>query len=200
MVMDAENISAVLIEEDSVTQRMWKINRTNAKARLINKKIDSVGYYWPLGNNQYAAFVLGSNGLNHSLRILNTETSTEEYVTDSVGRCMRNIPGTNLVSFIRKPVKGNWQLQVYDRNTKKIISSLSLSSQSEDYAWWNNRVYISTSGGISVYEFNTGTSSFSEKIIERDFSDSPVLNPKRICFSPDFKWLVVVGDDVPAGE
>lgn len=201
MVMeDGQNISAVFIEEDSVTQRLWKINIGSAKPKLINKKIDSVGYYWPLGNNEYASFILGTNEQNHTLRIINTANSTEDLISDSIAGCIRTFNKT--ISFIREPKSGVKKLMFFEPSTRLIYSAMDFPAEATDYVWFGEHVLIPQGDKISIYKLERDDIGRLKLrlVIERDLSESPVINARRPAISPDGTKLMLVGDDEKINE
>jgi hypothetical protein len=192
---DNNFLSAVLIEDDSVTQRLWKINIANSKARLINKKIDSVGYYFPIGGNEYATFILGTTEFNHTLRLVDISSSTESIIDDSIKGCIKLIPGTKIISYVRLNANGTKEIVAYNTNLKSKNILLNLPEGADDYIWNNNYLYVPYFNIISVYKFNQIQYTLSDKLVERDLSESPIKNSRRPAISPDGKKLIIVGDD-----
>lgn len=193
---DGSSITAVLIEEDSVTQRMWRIAKSNARAKVMHKKIDSIGYYWPLGDEKYAAFILGTNEFNHSLRILNMNDGSETYVTDSVGRCIRTLPwNSNRVSFVRKYSDIDWRILSCDQNGKDLQTVLQLPEGCEDYAWWEDHIVVTKDSTLLIYHIDPATLQVQGEPRVLDLSIANIRNAKRLTFDAEHRQLVIAADD-----
>ncbi len=173
---DSKAITAVFVERDSTTQRIWKINLKNRKEKIFSKNNDSIGYYWPIENEwggsetillsgkvrkvkseqEYAVFVLGKVEGTSTLRIINPyrKNAVEKIIDDSIGRCIRQVPGEQVISYVKKK-HGECFLKFYDLKTKKIIGGYKMGT-SEDYCWSGKNIYMPFGSKIVVVRFDAG--------------------------------------------
>jgi hypothetical protein len=80
-------VLTVRIEEDRVTQRIWKFNEAGKSSLPVIPWVDSVGYYYQVSSNLFLIFILGPNEVN-TLRLVDISQKKELMVLDdSVGRC-----------------------------------------------------------------------------------------------------------------
>lgn len=210
---DAKSISAVFIEKDTTTQRIWDIKLKNRKERVFSKYNDSIGYYWPLENQwsqneymavngtvrkvqaerDYAVFVLGKIENTNTLRIITPTRrfAVEKIIDDSIGRCIRQLKDDFHLTYVKKLPDGNY-LKIYDLTKKKIIASYFLGKNVEDYCWQGKLLYYTNGTKITVVRFDLGYDK--PKVYGSiDLSKYGILNIKRIsCFGNQFAF---VGDD-----
>lgn len=208
-------ITAVFIEKDSVTQRLWKINLKNRKEKVFGSNHDSIGYYWPLvsengggmtgfvtpglvvrsSSQEYevAAFVLGNKEYNSTLRIIDPfrKGRLEKILDDSVGRCIRTIDGKHTLTYVKKTPKGNY-LMFYDRWQRKVVARYFLGAQNEDYCWNGTLLYYSDETMIKAVSFAKGYDQPEEKGV-LELAQHGIKNIKRVACYGD--KLVFVADD-----
>lgn len=210
---DGKNISCVMVEKDTVTQRLWLINLKNRKEKLFSKENDSIGYYWPIENEwnknevvvsgtsmrkvvaeqEYAVFVLGTNEANHTLRIINPyrKLSKEKIIDDSVGRCIRQVPNDHFISYVKKTSNGNY-LKFYDLHKRAITGSFFMGRDNEDYCWKGKMLIFSNGSTLVAVRFDKGYDKPSV-FGQIDFSKYSIENIKRIsCFE---NKIAFVADD-----
>ena len=210
---DGGGIYAVFIEQDTVTQRIWRIEIKNRKERVFSRYNDSIGYYWPIEKDwtpgeyttnggairmanverDYAVFVLGTNDANHQLRIITPtrKFAKEKFIDDSIGRCIRQVPGDHFISYVKKTPKGNI-LKFYDLYTHKTFGNYNLGKDNEDYCWIGKRLYYTSGSGIAELKFNKDYTK-TELNTSHDFSGFGIKNMKRIAYFNG--KLVFVADD-----
>jgi hypothetical protein len=208
---DGSGISAVFIEKDSATQRIWKINLRDRKEKLLTKYNDSIGYYWPVerewnqdiveaspfgvrkvvAEREYAVFVLGNKDANSTLRLISPERkmAPEKILDDSVGRCIRQVE--HYITYIKKE-DGICYLKFYDLHKRKISSSFYLGRDNENYCWAGKTLYFTSGDKIVVVSFAKGLDQ-PETIGFIDLSKYNIKNAKRISNYGD--KFAVVGDD-----
>lgn len=188
---DKKNISVVMVETDGKTQRLWKYDLAGKKASKISPAIDSVGYYLWINNDSIAAFILGTDNYNHSLRIINIHKQTETFITDSIGRCIKPYKNLGGIYFTRK-VNDTLILALPFNNMQQVTICKTLS-ESEDFIVFNERLVMAKNSELYEYWLQAKFPHW-KKI--NTFNFTQLKNITRIIISPDgSKMALVAGDE-----
>jgi hypothetical protein len=128
---DGKHISVVRVEADQ-TQRLWMFPLAGGEPELVLPNVKPVGYHVWVDDHTLVLFILGEP---NTLQSADTKTGKTQVIADKIGRCIRNIPKTNKVSFARNTEGKNWNIEEWDpqTNTTKVLTTAV--SDEADYAW-----------------------------------------------------------------
>ena len=105
---DGNTFSAIRIEEDKTTQRLWRFDLDGSNPRVIFNDLQ-VGYHVWVDATHLALFVLAPpevRGDVHTFQYADTTTGKSEILEKGIGRSLHMRPGTGTVSYISKPATG----------------------------------------------------------------------------------------------
>jgi hypothetical protein len=177
---DGRSITAVFIEKDTVTQRLWNINLRTRKQKVFGANHDSIGYYWPIDYERgtdgglvvgtgigvrtvtsmeydVAVYVLGKKDGESTLRIIDPfrKPRPEKILDDSIGRCIRQVTGKHTLTYVKKTTKGNY-LKFYDLWQRKVVAEYFLGKENEDYCWKGTTLLYTDETMIKTVSFEKG--------------------------------------------
>jgi tricorn protease-like protein len=188
---DKKYISVVMVEKDGKTQRLWKFDLNGKKAQKIAPKIDSVGYYVWINKDTIAAFILGTNNFNHSLRLLNIQKQTEKTIADSIGRCIKTYKNNRGIFFIRKTT--DTTLYALPLSNLQPVRVNKVLNGAEDFVYHNERFFMARNNELYEYWL---IAKFSYWKKNNHFNFTKLNNITRIVISPDgSKMALVAADD-----
>ena len=184
---DGKTFSAIRIEEDKITQRLWRFNLDGSNPQLVQKDL-KVGYHVWVDASHVAVFVLGDQGQPNTLQFVDTTTGSAEIIDKSIGRSLHVRPGTGTVSYISKPAGGAWLVNEFDPKTKKISTITPALDRVEDCVWLPDGRLLMASGSLLKVWTPGGA-----------WADVKDLGPgldriTRMAISPDGKWLALVAE------
>lgn len=187
---DGNTFSAIRIEEDKTTQRLWRFNLDGSNPRVIFNDL-RVGYHVWVDATHLALFVLAPpdvRGDVHTFQYADTTTGKSEILEKGIGRSLHMRPGTGTVSYISKPATGSWLVNEFDPKTKKISTITPTPGNVEDCAWLSDgRLLMATGSMLKVW---TPGATWADV---QDLGPS-VGRVTRMAVSPDGKWLAFVGE------
>lgn len=145
-----KRFSAVRVEEDG-NQRLWSfpIDRSdNGRAefpRLLN-----VGYHCWLSDTLVAFFIVGEDGVPHTLQVAGARGQTARRIASNIGRCLLKTADAKL-AFVQKPTEQTWFLKTWNpvNNTQDIVVKMPLGS--EDFALLPDGTYLSSDGARLLF-------------------------------------------------
>lgn len=180
--------SAVRVEEDG-NQRLWSfpLDRSdNGRPEFPN--IFNVGYHCWLRDTLAALFIVGDDGVLHSLGTVGTRGQQFLRLASNPGRCLQVLPDGRL-AFVTKTTEKTWFLKTWNpqRPIPEIV--VIMPPGSEDFAILPDGTYISGSGS-KLYQYKQGRSN--DWKIMADLSKYGVKNITRLAASKDGKLAVVV--------
>ena len=199
---DSKTFSAIRIEEDKTTQRLWRFNLDGSNPQLVDKTL-KVGYHVWVDATHVAVFVLSDGqGQPNTLQYVDTTTGKAEIIDKSIGRSLHMRPGTKSVSYIAKPAGGAWLVNEFDPNTKKISTITPTLDRVEDCVWLpDGRLLMATGSMLKVWTPGAlrqaqGAVSLPNGGAWTDVKDlGPGLDRiTRMAVSPDGKWLAFVAE------
>jgi hypothetical protein len=180
---DGQNISAVVVEEDS-TQRVWMFDKVKAELKqCVTKNTDSIGYYAWLGKDTLLYDKLTDP---HSLHVLDLKTGEDNWLCDNPTRSFKKIDATTFFYVVHEE-KHNF-IFFYDIRTKKATQFAKDEPFSQDYSW------IADLGMVKAEDSKLFRYVAESKVWAKlvDFGDSGIKTITRFAFSPDKKKLAVV--------
>ncbi|MGZ3904779.1 MAG: hypothetical protein ACXVC6_13845 [Bacteroidia bacterium] len=180
---DGQNISAVVVEEDS-TQRVWMFDKVKADIkRCLTEKTDSIGYFAWLG----ADTILYDKLTNpHSLHALNLKTGEDNWLCDNPTRSFRKIDATTFYYVVHGEREN--QVFFYDIRTKKATLYAKDAAISQDYVWVPD-LGMMKSEDSKLYRYVPESKVWAKVV---DLTDYKIKIITRFAFSPDKKKLAVV--------
>lgn len=194
MTPDRKHISVVRVEKDS-TQRFCVYDNNGSNARLYLDSVRLIGYYGRLDNEWLAMFLLPEP---FTLAIANLTTGYQVKIDQSVGRCIKKIPGQTKFSYITKTNDSTWVLNeahfyqaVYE--TGDVAEITKIPTVSEDYAWSPDGSKIYMARNSAIYYFNyTGDKQWH---LYADLSNYGIKKIYRLAISPDFEKMTFVAEE-----
>lgn len=192
-------LSVVMVEKDGKTQRLWKMKKKGGALTIVNKELDSVGYYqWHSfykQTNSITAFILGKNDI-HSLRRIrfpdsNKDTLNESFIDDSVGRSFYNWS-----VFQRKEV--SFHFTYFSKSGNKIISSfgnltveIPAVGKGEDFVFDRSNIWMADNTKLYQYNYSSPKQWYELK----GFNFPQIKNITRLSISNDGTKLAFVAED-----
>lgn len=127
-------VSAVRLDKDG-KQRLYEYSLRNGENTELVKDL-VVAYYTWFNNNIIVAAVIEDKALN--LFVIDVKNGTHKKYANNVGRSFHKIPNSNLVSFISKENKEQWQIKSIDPLTGTIKNITNTLPNVEDMCWLIN--------------------------------------------------------------
>ena len=146
-----------------------------------------IGYYGWVNDNQILSFVLGDPP---SMQSSFLKEGINKIIVENIGRSFYKIPGTNLMSYVKKD--SIWSIISIDLKTgykEKIIETLE---DSEDFTWTPDKILLM---GHKSQIFKFDPRRDNDWILVKDLSSFELNNISRIAVSNNGKRLAIVVDD-----
>jgi hypothetical protein len=134
-----KDLIVLMVEKDS-SQRIWSNPGSKKAKRLTEIKGEQIGYYVFTGKDSVATYILGEPS---KLKIFDLKKNTSSIISDSIGRGLKLIPGSNTFSFTRIR---NDKAYLYRYNKKSSSIEFITDLPSEDYEWIDHKTLISSDG------------------------------------------------------
>jgi hypothetical protein len=135
-------VSAVRLDIDG-KQRLYSYSLSNgASTELIQNLV--VAYYTWYDKNNIVSAVIEGDDLN--LYVTEIKQGKSRKYDTKVGRSFHKIPNSNLVSFISKKNKKQWQIKSLDPITGEIKVIANTMDGVEDICWLNGRTMLAGKG------------------------------------------------------
>lgn len=184
MTPDGKTFSAIRIEEDKSTQRLWRFNFDGSNPQVVLTDL-KVGYHVWVDATHLALFVLGTP---NTLQYADTTTDKADVIDKSIGRSLDVRPGTGTVSYISKPATGPWLVNEFNPKTKAITTITPALDRVEDCVWLPDGRLLMASG--STLQVWTPAGAWT---VVKDLG--PGLDRvTRMAVSPDGTWLAFVAE------
>jgi dipeptidyl aminopeptidase/acylaminoacyl peptidase len=186
---DKSGISVVRVEEEGA-QRLWKFSMEGDKPSLLNKKIDSVGYYNWMDKENLMLFLLGPK--IHTMHSCGYKDKKTIQQAENIGRCMQSIPGERATSFTQKKADGSMSIMRAENSLKETSEITKTLEGSEDYVWLPGGIILMGKGS-KLYTFNTNKKDGWKEVAT--FNHPEIKNITRMAIGPYSKRLAIVTDD-----
>jgi len=180
--------SAIRVEADS-TQRLWSFESGGTNPEVVLESVQPVGYHAWLNDDTLALFVLGDPA---TLQIASVTKGAAEVVAENIGRSLHTIPGKNTFSFVQLDAAGAGTITEYDPTTGESRPIAPLLAENEFYAWTPGGILVMGQGS-KLFRWTPGESR--EWLEVADLETAGILGISRIAFSPEGRWIAVVGED-----
>ena len=187
---DGEHISAVRIEADGVTQRLWQFDLSGENAEANPENVYRVGYY-AFVNPETLAFVIVAeteSGEPLSLQLAETASGELRAITEPIGVGVQKVPGQDAVSFIARNDDGSSSLSTYDLESGETSVLTETLPEVDAHAFLPDGSVIAAEDNI-VYRWQEGQSDWQPYL---DFSETDITGIGRLAVSPDGSQLAFV--------
>lgn len=184
-----KRFSVVRVEEDR-HQRLWSfpLDRSdNGRVELPN--IYNVGYHCWLRDTLLALFIVGEDGLPHTLQIAGLKGQKLQKIASNIGRCLIKRPDGKLL-FAQKPTEQTWFLKTWDpvTNTQDIL--VKMPSGTEDFTLLPDGAILAGNGS-KLFQYKWPKDTDWKEVA--DLNKYGVRKITRLATSKDGKLAVVVG-------
>lgn len=191
---DGKKVSAVLIEKDGNTQRIWQYDlhnrNTEKNAQLWQATIAHIGYYCPISPDTMAIYVLGDSP---TLQIISASDTIGHIVAGEIGRCLQHIPHSHQISFTQKTRQGKRLIKSLNLQTLDVISICPAISDSEDYVWLPNGCLMMGDGAAKLYLYNPKQPNKQWQLVANLLPEG-IKKISRLAVSPTGKRLAIVAE------
>lgn len=192
---DGKHITAVLIERDGTSQRLWQYPvqgiSDESRAQLWLRGTDpsryKIGYYCPIGHDTIAAFVLGTP---FTLQIFSRSDTVGHIVASHIGRCLQAIPNKRVISFVQDMGKGKKVLKQLNVSTLDIQTIATMPPDAEDYAYLPNGNILS-SVGSKLWLYDPQKPNRQWQLVA-DWAAKGIKKMTRIAVSPSGRKIAIV--------
>ena len=184
-------VSAVRLELDG-NQRLYSYSLSNGKSTELIKNL-VVAYYTWYDQNSVVSAVIEGNDLN--LYVTDLKDGENRKYDTNVGRSFHKIPNSNLVSFISKKNRNQWQIKSLDPITGEIKTLANTIQGVEDICWLNGRTILSGKDS-KLYKLTLKRDNNWKKVA--DLSAQGIKNISRLSTNASGSKLLIVGDIVEA--
>lgn len=188
-IPNSKNVSAVRLDEDGLQRFYEYVFSTGADTEIFEKL--KVAYpTWVDKNTVVASVIVGE-----TMELFVCDVTQKECVSmvRNVGRSVKKIPGTNLVSFISKEDKDNWMLKSIHPKTKE-INSITSMGKTEDMAWMPDGSLL-VPRGKRIFRSTPNKSTYSELFF--GFTDENINTISRMSVSADGTKIALVAEVSP---
>lgn len=188
-IPNSKNVSAVRLDEDGL-QRFYEYDFSTGADTEIFEKLKVAYPTWVDKNTVVASVIVGE-----TMELFVCDVTQKECVSmvRNVGRSVKKIPGTNLVSFISKEDKDNWMLKSINPKTKE-INSITSMGKTEDMTWMPDGSLL-VPRGKRIFRSTPNKSTYSELFF--GFTDENINTISRMSVSADGTKIALVAEVSP---
>lgn len=186
-----EGFTVIRVEADG-TQRLWQFDREGQNPVLVLTDIKPVGYHAWIDGDRLALYVLGTPA---TLQIAHVATGKAETMARDIGRTLRLVPGTALVSIVQKEGEDRYSVRSLDPSSGRsepIVETVS-GSFDRDYEWMPDGRTLLMSAGTRVFAWSRG-GTWREVL---DVAAHKLGAVTRLAVSPSGDALAVVTAEQP---
>lgn len=138
-IPNRNEISAVRLDTDG-KQRLYSYNASNGESQELIENL-VVAYYTWYDDHTIVSAIIEEENLN--LYVSNLQDGTNRKYASNVGRSFHRIPNSNLVSFISKENKNQWQIKSLNPETGAIKVIANTIEGVEDICWLDGKTLLS---------------------------------------------------------
>jgi hypothetical protein len=184
-------VSAVRLDVDG-KQRLYTYRLSDGKSTEIIKDLVVAYYIWYDKDNIVSAVIEGDD-LN--LYVTDLKGGKNRKYDTKVGRSFHKIPNSNLVSFISKKNKKQWQIKSLDPITGEIKVLANTIVGVEDICWINDRTILSGKDS-GLYKLTLNRDNSWKKVT--DLSSQGITKITRLAVNSSSSKLLIACDVVEA--
>ena len=185
--LSREGFTVVRVEPDG-TQRLWQFDRRGQAPALVLPDIKPVGYHAWIDGDRLALYVLGEPA---ALQLARVSSGKGEVVARDIGRTLRLVPGSSLVSFVQRESGGQYLLKSLDSSSGRIETIVGTveGSLDRDYEWLPDGRTVLMSAGTKVLAWTRNAGGWRDVL---DVSKHGLGAVTRLAVSPNADALAVV--------
>ncbi|WP_299100665.1 nuclear transport factor 2 family protein [uncultured Winogradskyella sp.] len=186
-IPNKHEVSAVRLDQDG-KQRLYSYSLSNGQSTELLKDM-VVAYYTWYDDSTIVASVIAEANLN--LYVLDTEGKVHIKVDENVGRSIHKIPNSDLVSFISKKNKNQWQIKSLNPKTGAIKTIANTLQNVEDICWLDDKTILSGKDNV-LYKLTLNKDNNWKTVA--DLSSAGIQNITRLAVNPSASNLLIAGD------
>ncbi|QLE00147.1 VOC family protein [Galbibacter sp. BG1] len=181
--------SAIRLDNDSI-QSLYNYNKNNGGYNELIKD-QKIGYYTWYDKNTIVSFIVAEPS---ELRVNNLKEGTSFTFKENIGRSVKNIPNTKLISYIDKSNEP-WEIYSFDPISGESAFIANTLEGSEDLVWTPNGVLLMGQNEI-LYKYDPKKEQKWIPVTSLEYFNLKDIS--RLAVSPNGKTIaVVVGEDIP---
>jgi len=203
-IPNQHEFSAVRLDKDG-KQRLYAYTLSNGESTELIKGL-VVAYYTWADEKTVVSAVIEDEKLN--LYVSNIINGANKKYASNVGRSFHKIPNSDLVSFISKANKNQWQIKSLNPKTGKIRIIANTLKDAEDICWLDNKTLLLGKDN-NLYKLRLQRDNNWKKVA--DLSANGITKITRLATNTTGTKLLLAGDipvdnsvtetvDVPAEE
>jgi len=178
------------VRELNGRQHLWRYGRDGQDLGAVFATVEPVGYHAWADARTAVLFVLGEPA---SLWTADALAGEARPVADRPGRSLHRIPGTQFVSFVRKPPDAPWQIERLDPATGATEPVAETLPRREDHAWTPDGALLMADGAVlHLWTRATGWAPLA------DLAGDGGGNVSRIAVAPDGTRLALARERAPS--
>ncbi|WP_407556839.1 nuclear transport factor 2 family protein [Winogradskyella sp. 4-2091] len=186
-IPNKHEVSAVRLDQDG-KQRLYSYSLSNGQStELLEDMV--VAYYTWYDDSTIVASVIAEANLN--LYVLDTEGKVHIKVDENAGRSIHKIPNSDLVSFISKKNKNQWQIKSLNPKTGAIKTIANTLQNVEDICWLDDKTILSGKDNV-LYKLTLNKDNNWKTVA--DLSSAGIQNITRLAVNPSASNLLIAGD------
>ncbi|OUS01958.1 hypothetical protein A9Q86_04715 [Flavobacteriales bacterium 33_180_T64] len=186
-VPNKNEVSAVRLDKDG-KQRLYAYNMSNGEStELIQDMV--VAYYTWFDNNTIISAVIEGDDLN--LYATNLQDGKSQKYATKVGRSFHRIPNSNLISFISKESKNQWQIKSLNPTTGVTKVIANTMEGVEDICWLDGKTILSGKDAI-LYKLRLQRDNDWKEVT--DLSSNGIAKITRLAANTESNKLLIAGD------
>ncbi|MFK7780997.1 nuclear transport factor 2 family protein [Psychroserpens sp.] len=193
IIPNRNDISAVRLDKDG-TQRLYSYNGSNGDSTELIKDL-VVAYYTWFDEHTVVSAVIEDDQLN--LFVSNLQDGTNRKYETNVGRSFHRIPGSNLVSFISKENKNQWQIKSLNPLTGDTKVIANTMEGVEDICWLDNKTLLTSKDNV-LYKLRLQRDNNWKKVA--DLESEGITKITRLIVNTEGNKLLIAGDISPQQE
>jgi dipeptidyl aminopeptidase/acylaminoacyl peptidase len=187
---DGDHITAVRIEADGVTQRLWRFDLEGENAEPYPEEVYRTGYYAFANPTTVVFFIVGEgeDGQPFTLEVVDTETGEVEVVSENIGTSIQKVPDREAVSYVQRQDDDSAVITVLDVETGEMQGLVEPLPGVDAHAWMPDGTLLMAQDD-TIYSWQEGQDGWQPFM---DFSEAGVSGIGRLAVSPDGSRLAFV--------
>lgn len=188
-IPNSDNISAIRLDDDGL-QRFYEYDFATGTSKEIFQGLKVAYPAWADEQTVVASVIV-----SEQLELFVCDLKSNECVSlvKNVGRSIKKIPGTNLISFVTEENKGNWTLKSINPKTREINTIAKLGT-TEVMAWLPDESIL-IPNGKRIERITPNTSTY--RGVFYDFLDENINNITRMSVNSEDTKLALVAEVSP---
>ena len=192
-IPNKSEISAVRLDKDG-KQRLYSYIMSNGSSTEIIADLVVAYYNW-FDDNTIVSAVIEGDDLN--LYVTNIQDGTSRKYVTKVGRSFHRIPNSNLMSFISKENKNQWQIKSLNPKTGVTKVIANTLTDVEDICWLDDKTIFSGKDNL-LYKLTLRRDNDWKQV--KDLSSDGITKITRLSTNPESNKLLIAGDITAAAS